>query len=77
MRDTPRTVSPVRIRIIELVRGIRDPKTVTTTPKGNNIIPNFFRFTSDVDNLNGSVQELPRREIVAPAHASQTPVSKE
>jgi hypothetical protein len=77
MRETPRAINPVRIRIIDNGSGIRAPKTAVTTPKGNSIIPNFFRFTSVVSNPNGSVQELPRREIVAPAQASQTPVSKE
>jgi hypothetical protein len=67
----------VRIRIIDTGRGVRVPKTAATTPKGNSIIPNFFRFTSVVGNPNGRVQELPRREMVAPAQASQTPISKE
>jgi len=77
MRETPRTINPVRIRTIDTGNGIRVPKTAVTTPKGNSIIPNFFRLTSVVSNPNGSVQELPRREIVAPAQASQTPISKE
>src|SRR5205807_9036453 len=77
MRETPRIINPVRIRTIDTGSGVRVPKTAVTTPKGNSIIPNFFRFTSVVSNPNGSVQELPRREILAPAQASQTPVSKE
>src|SRR5438132_11585237 len=76
MKETPKAINPVRIRTIDTGSGVRVPKTAVTTPKGNSIIPNFFRFTSVVSNPNGSVQELPRREIVAPAQASQTPISK-
>jgi len=42
MRETPRTINPVRIRTIDTGNGIRVPKTAVTTPKGNSIIPNFF-----------------------------------
>ena len=74
---TPRTAGPLRIRIVEFGSGVMDPKTMATTPTGNSIVQNFFLFASDFSSPNGRVQELPRREIVVPAPASQTPVSKE
>jgi hypothetical protein len=72
VRLVPARTRPRRIRM----RLNRSPNTKRIIPAGN--IPVARIFLSDLlRRPKGSVQEPPKRERVALAHASQTPVSKE